>query len=487
MVQARFVVLACVTLTFGCVSSSSGSKTTSSLSAPDLAKIDWAVLESLNEGGRASLILHLGEKADLSGAEGLDWKSRGRFVFNALRATAARAQVDALDLLSSSVANGDAASIEPLWICNCIVVWNADEATVATTAERPDIEKVVANRQIKVIDDEPVYEGPRGPLLGPEWNIQRIRADQVWQALGITGNGVTVASMDTGVAWTHPALQAKYRGWDGSVADHNYNWYDATRAGSRVPVDTAGHGTHTMGTIVGDDGAGNQIGVAPGARWISVSIIDSGATWIDAAHRGFQWLIAPTDLDGNNPDPNRRPSVVNNSWGCNSFVSGCAGYYEGFRDDVVAWIAAGIFPEFSAGNEGPAPMSMRWPASYVQAFSTGATDINDNIADFSSRGPSIEGVVKPEVVAPGNGIRSSFPSSGYLFMSGTSMAGPHVVGTVALMLEANPNLGIVDLTNILEMTAIPFGDPIPNNTYGWGRIDAFNAVQVALGSGPSPR
>ena len=195
-------------------------------------------------------------------------------------------------------------------------------------------------------------------------------------------------------------------------------------------------------------------------------------------------MIAPTDLDGNNPNPDLRPAVVNNSWGCANGIPGCASFEE-FRDDVDAWIAAGIFPEFSAGNEGPGGATMRWPASYAEAFSTGATTQSDSIASFSSRGPGRDGTVKPEVTAPGEGVRSSV-GSGYGVMSGTSMAGPHVVGLVALLLEANPNLSIENLTNIMESTAVPLGSPIPNNTFGWGRIDAYSAVQSVLTGSSQP-
>lgn len=228
----------------------------------------------------------------------------------------------------------------------------------------------------------------------------------------------------------------------------------------------------------GDDGV-NQVGVAPGAKWIMAAIIDSGATWVAAAHRGFQWMIAPTDLDGQNPSPDLRPAVVNNSWGCNPFVSGCSDREE-FRDDVDAWIAAGIFPEFSAGNEGPSSQSMRWPGGYAESFSTGATNRQDTIASFSSRGPGQDGTTKPEVVAPGDQVRSTFPGGRYVLMSGTSMAGPHVVGLVALLREANPDLSYDDLAGIIEGTAVPMGDPVPNNTYGWGRIDAYSAVSSTL-------
>jgi len=401
-------------------------------------------------------------------------------VVDALRNVASRSQVPVLSFLRANELLNKASAIESLWICNCIVV-TADAETIAALARREDVKSISANQPMKV-DLEPVTLAPAGPKTDVEWNIAIIGANAVWADFGITGNGVTVGNMDTGVKWDHPALKEKYRGWDAKsqTVSHDYNWYDATHVHSLVPIDTIGHGTHTTGTIVGNDGGANQIGVAPGAKWIMTSIIDSGATWVAAAHRGFQWMIAPTDVNGDNPDPDLRPAVVNNSWGCSPQVPGCTNYEE-FRDDVDAWIEAGIFPEFSAGNEGMlGPMHIRWPAAYAEAFSTGATTQQDTIAEFSSRGPGQDGTTKPDVVAPGQGVRSSLPNDSYGLMSGTSMAGPHVVGLVALLLEANPNFTYADLAGIIERTAVPMGDPIPNDTYGWGRIDAYSAVQTAL-------
>ena len=464
-------------LVFSVGCSSGLEKRLQSLAPGDLSKVEAKVSEVLDEKGFASVVVHLSQKADLAAIYAKEWNARGKLVVNALQATAGQSQPAVLSLLQANERLGKVSDVEPLWICNCIVA-AADEDTLSALASRADVKSIVANQPMKV-DLEPAYPAPAGPETAVEWNISLIGADSVWADFGITGQGITVGNMDTGVQWDHPALKNKYRGWDGNTASHDYNWFDATSAHSRVPVDRGGHGTHTTGTIVGDDGGANQTGVAPGANWIMAAIIDNGDAWVAAAHRGFQWMIAPTDLDGKNPEPDLRPAVVNNSWGCNRFVAGCSSEEE-FRDDVDAWIAAGIFPEFSAGNEGPGAQSMRWPGGYAESFSTGATNRQDTIAAFSSRGPGQDGTTKPEVVAPGDQVRSSFPGSTYFVMSGTSMAGPHVVGLVALLLQANSDLTDDDLANIIEGTAVQKGDPIPNNTYGWGRIDAYSAVSYAL-------
>jgi subtilisin family serine protease len=476
MAGHRFLLLSCLTVAAGCGWSNTEKKL-QAMSIRDLRKVDLRVVEILGSQNQASIIIHLAERAELEGIPASDWKTRGRRAVDALLSVATRSQASILSYLKTNASMNKAIDIDPLWICNCVVV-TADEDTIASLAERADVKSISANLPIKV-DEEPVYQRPPGATTTVEWNIAKIRADEVWSDFGITGNGVVVGTMDTGVQWDHPALRDKYRGWDGTAADHNYNWYDATRARSLVPVDQNGHGTHTAGTMVGDDGGANQVGVAPGAKWIAASIIDSGSFWVAAAHHGFQWMIAPTDVVGNNPNPDLRPAVVNNSWGCANPIAGCTSYEE-FRDDVDAWIAAGIFPEFSAGNEGPSMGSMRWPAAYAEAFSTGATTQSDAIAGFSSRGPARDGAIKPDVTAPGAAIRSSFRGSTYAVMDGTSMAGPHVVGLVALLLEANPNLDIGALTNIIEATAVPIGNLRPNNTFGWGRINAYAAVQSVL-------
>ena len=244
-----------------------------------------------------------------------------------------------------------------------------------------------------------------------------------------------------------------------------------------------------MGTMVGDDGGSNQIGVAPGAKWIGCRNMDQGNGTPITYSECYQWFVAPTDLAGNNPDPSKAPDVINNSWGC-PVSEGCV------DPNVLLTVvdnlrAAGIVTVHSAGNSGPGCNSVTDPAAiYASSFSVGATDNNDNIASFSSRGPvTVDGSnrLKPNVSAPGVNVRSSFPGTGYGSLSGTSMAGPHVVGVVALVMSSDPAL-IGDpaaVESLLEISAVPRtttqtcggvpGSSIPNNTFGFGRVDALNA------------
>jgi serine protease AprX len=316
-----------------------------------------------------------------------------------------------------------------------------------------------------------------------------------------------VGGQDTGYQWNHPALINAYRGWNGATADHNYNWHDAIHENnpntlpgnpcgfdSLVPCDDNGHGTHTMGTMIGDDGGSNQIGMAPGAQWISCRNMEEGwgtpATYTEC----YQWFIAPTDLNGENPDSTKAPHVINNSWGC-PVSEGCV-----TPDILLAVVqnvrAAGILTAHSAGNSGSSCSTVNTPAAiYDESFTVGSTTSTDAISSFSSRGPvTIDGSgrLKPDITAPGSSIRSSRPTNTYGISSGTSMAGPHVAGLVALLISANPALaGQVDaLEQIITSTAVPLtttqncgdvpGDQIPNNTFGWGRIDALAAVEYVL-------
>ncbi|WP_219837072.1 S8 family serine peptidase [Paenibacillus sp. R14(2021)] len=419
-------------------------------------------------------------------------------VISSLRETASRTQSSLESYLhNAKAANGGVKDYKSFFIVNALSV-TSTKKEMEQLALRPDIDAILPNQEY-FLDNIQKTKEPAEPHAGSaaakaavphtanvEWSIDYVNAPQTWN-MGIDGTGIVVANLDSGVDYTHPALQRKWRAYNesGQIVHPELSWYDA-HSHTALPEDNEAHGTHTMGTMVGSEADGsNQIGVAPGAKWIAVRIFNPSTTDAIILDAG-QWLLAPVDSDGN-AHPEMAPDVVNNSWG------GCTGIDEFFRPIVQAWRAAGIFPEFSAGNVNECnpggPGSVPPPGNYPESVATGATDINGNIANFSLRGPSPYGELKPEVSAPGVNIRSSVPGGDYEGgWNGTSMSGPITTGIAAMLLQANHSLTVDQMEQILENTATPRTDTrypeSPNQAYGYGIVNALDAVNSVLhGSG----
>jgi subtilisin family serine protease len=372
---------------------------------------------------------------------------------------------------------------------------------IKVTGDRNLMEELAARADVARIDANPTIHNPLPTAQGTdttlqptgvEWNVQRVKAPDVW-ALGFHGEGLVVSGADTGVQWDHPALKNQYRGWDGHQANHDYNWHDATPDHSPVPIDPHGHGTFTVSEMVGDDGLGNQVGVAPGAKWIACRNMDAGGNGTPAQYTEcFQFLIAPYPISGGQGDPSKAPDSINNSWECPP-SEGCSTFT--LQTIVDAVRAAGIFPAMAAGNSGSSCSSIQYPpAIYASSVDVGALDSSNNIAGFSSRGPVIadgSNRTKPDLSAPGVNIRGAVPGGGYSSgWSGTSMAAPHVAGGLALLWQAKPNLdGNIDATELkMEQTAQHLTDVqasgycrgpsfLKDNTFGYGLLNLLRAVQ----------
>ncbi|MBN1484245.1 MAG: S8 family serine peptidase [Chloroflexia bacterium] len=443
--------------------------------APPEPSIDPYILQQIavSPDGRAGFFIQFAPQANLAPAYQIaDWEQRGRFVHDQLQATAERSQGRVRVWLEDRGLDYQAFAL-----ANALFV-TADRGVLQELAAFPEIAAFRGNHL------HPLEPQPTAALLdapsGVAWNISLVRADRVWTDFAVKGQGVLVANIDTGVEYSHDALAANYQCGAGP---HEDCWYDPAEVcpNPGVPCDNEGHGTHVMGTMVGDDDPhlAYNAGMAPDAHWIACKGCESQTCSDFALTACADWLLAPGG------DAANRPHIVNNSWG----GAGCDSWYQ---PQVQAWRAAGIFPAFSAGNSGSGCATVGSPADYAQSFATGACDAYDNIAWFSSRGPSCMGGIKPEVTAPGVNVCSAVPgndwSCGY---SGTSMASPHSAGLVALLWSANPALvGQIEATeHAITSTAVCRedlscgGSPCHNNVYGWGRIDAYMAVAMASQTG----
>jgi subtilisin family serine protease len=441
-------------------------------------KIEKQVLDEISSKGKTTFWVILRDKADLSPAFNIRKdKDRGDFVYQTLRSVADQSQAGLRAFLATT-----GVKYFPFWIANTIQVRNAEAALLNQIAARPEVEKIVADR---VYPLPPLMPGTQERTPNTtEWGLDNIQAPQVWSTFGVRGEGIVVANVDTGFQFDHSALVAKYRGnLGGGNFDHNYNWFDpsAVCPDPDVPCDNNSHGTHTMGTMVGDDGdpGTNQIGVAPHAKFMGCKGCETNSCSDFALNTCGQFILAPTDLNGQNPDSNLRPHIVNNSWG--------GGPGDPFYQSTVdAWVASGIFPQFSIGNSGSSCGTGGSPGDYLNSYAAGAYNINNVIAGFSGRGPSgIDDLeLKPNIAGPGVNVRSSVPTNSYANFNGTSMASPHVAGTIALMWSAAPSLvrDIAATRAILDATATDVNDTscggtaADNNVWGEGRLNALAAV-----------
>ncbi len=453
--------------------------------------IDQFIMDEIAAKGRADLFVKMDSDANLDAAYAIgDRVDRLNYVYNTLKAQADASQAHIIAFLQAQ-----GLDYTSFWINNSILVRGVDAATVDRLAGMDGVAYLRGDRVIVLdmpaevkVEEVPADAAPRAI----EWGVDRVNAPDVWGS-GNTGEGIVVANIDTGVRWTHDAIDDQYRGADGN---HNYDWWDPDGTAS-VPTDSAGHGTHTMGTMVGDDGGANQIGVAPGAEWIAAQGCDGIFCSSTDLTSSAQWIACPTDLNGNNPNCAMAPHVVNNSWG----GGGGDSWYQTY---VNSWNAAGIVPVFSSGNSGPNCSTLGSPGDYATVIGVGATNINNELAYFSSKGPSVFTTrAKSDMVAPGENVRSAYNTSdtAYSNLSGTSMAAPHVAGAVALLEADTPGVITRNIHKALSLTAMQ-GLPAPasgattcggiaynvypNHIYGWGLIDVCAAVDTPPFPGGSP-
>lgn len=427
------------------------------------------VLDTRTDDTPIAVIIKLVEQPELRAIRESRRRMRVQMVIEALQSTATNSQQRLRTLLRIKEKQGTVTHIEPFWIFNGLAV-TATPATIQELATLPEIASIALDRTIQA---PPLFPGGGTP----EPNLALVNAPAMW-SLGYQGQDVVIASMDTGVDVTHPDLGSQWRGGANS-------WFDPYGEHPSAPVDFAGsssgHGTATMGVMVGGAKGGTAIGMAPAAQWIAVKIFnDRGVGTMSKIHASFQWLLDP---DGN-PLTDDAPHVVNGSW---TFQApGCDLEFEA---DLQALRAAGILPVFAAGNSGPNPKTSLSPGNNPSAFPVGNVTNNDEIYADSSRGPTACGGLErtfPSLVAPGVKIHSSDLFGLYAELTGTSLAAPHVSGALALLLSAFRDLTVSQQVGALINGAVDLGPTGPDNDFGYGRLDVLQAYQWLKGSNQAP-
>ena len=491
-------------LIFGTISTNEGQ-------TPEIdwrSKVDESIWDALSEREAIDFFVLLQQQANTQSQHLATKIDKATYVFQQLESTAQNTQAAVLNLLDSHNAN-----YQSFWIVNAIKT-SGDIDLIQSIASQNSVAQILPNQAIRyhkpLKTTQIVDLNTKNGEDNIAWGIRQIRAHLLWDK-DIKGAGVVIGGQDTGYEWEHAALKNQYRGSQERDTSHAYNWHDAIHEAHELnvdadnpcgfnlayPCDDGSHGTHTMGTMIGTFTRGTEvtrIGVAPKAEWIGCRNMERGWGSPETYIECFQWFLAPTDLANQNPDPSKAPHVINNSWSCPT-VEGCnESNFTIMRMAISNLRNAGVVVVVSAGNNGPDCGTIDRPAAlYGESFVVGASNRADTLARFSSRGPvdvDLSYRIKPDVVAPGVDINSSQPTNTLGLSSGTSMAGPHVAGLVALLIAADPSLaGQVDrIEELIKKSAIPIYNyqncgelgslSIPNNEAGYGRVDAWNALAI---------
>lgn len=390
-----------------------------------------------------------------------------------------------MDLVASQSSISSTMKATSLWSINGVAIQGATSELVQQLGQMNDVKSIVEDGLIYLDEPEPIKPSFLKQTLANEWGIEKIDAPRVWSEF-TSGEGIVVGAIDTGVRVTHETLNGNY-------LDNGYSWYDPY-TGSSAPLDQNGHGTHTMGTIAGSSG----IGVAPGAKWMACRGCDQSTCTDSALLACGQFIACPTDTSGNNKDCSKKPDLVSNSWGGRRGDT----FY---REIVTLWRQADIIPIFAMGNSGSSCNTANSPGDFLDVIAVGATDSNDALASFSSRGTGGFGdKIKPDLSAPGVSVRSAIQTgdSAYGSFSGTSMACPHVAGAVALLMSHkngitydeifNSLIGTVDTSSLTPPNQDCGGvndASYPNHMYGYGRLNAYSLLTGDAGTpapGPAP-
>lgn len=451
--KTSFVLTAIATIVSGVVNAGTISPEVSSL------------IQSANASDKISVIVTMKAKADLTNINENNRSKRRTNILNALKNNSKSSQKALTAWLES---DKDVAGWKLLWMINAIAT-ELPAGKIHQLAAREDVDTITLDAKVKVQAEA------AGTPTTAEWNLQAINASSLWDQ-GFTGQGVVVASMDTGVDNLHPDLALKWRGGDNS-------WFDPHGVYA-LPHDANGHGTQTTGLMVGGDTSGSTIGVAPDAQWIAVKIFDdAGSSTLSAIHQGFQWLLDP-DNDAETDDA---PDIVSNAWNLQTSLNSCDSE---FQNDINILRQSDIAVLFSAGNAGPNASTSLSPANNDGSIATGAVDETLTVGYFSSRGPSAcSGGIYPQVAAPGLNVKTTdltfngvIPDS-YAYKSGTSYAVPHLAGAMALLKSSDNTLSVTDMETAIQQSTVDAGTEGDDNDYGWGLLDVAAAHTSLAGGG----
>lgn len=417
-------------------------------------------------------------------AAGMNRADRQQFVVDLLKSTATLSCSDVLSFLEHRRVQ----RLLPFWLVNGFYC-ETDPETIRLLAERPDVVFIDnGSPEAQLVEPVERRRANQDELdLAVAWGVDKINAPEVW-ALGYEGQGVIVGVIDTGVDYTHSDLGSNM--WHDTPAGYHYGYNFYGSGDPLNPMDDNGHGTHCAGTVAGMGAAGTETGVAPSATIMALRIYYYTG--------GF-----PTWIQGMEFAAEHGASVLSMSLGTTPVGNAT------LRTAEENVLLAGIYHSVAAANSGPGSGTIRasgdcpppWfhPDQTFQGGQTavvtvGATDSNDGIASFSSRGPvtwwlgvspwndygDTTPLIKPDISGPGVDVLSAQLGGGYTTMSGTSMATPHLAGVAALLLSINPELTVAQLDSLIETTSIDLGTAGKDNSYGAGRVDAYQAALAAL-------
>ena len=418
-----------------------------------------SVLDDADPNEEIAVIVELNGKVNRKKYKNLKKKLRRLKLLQELKVKAAENESTLKEYLLGSGSK----RMKNLWIINGFSI-HAKPSAIKKLAKKKLVKEIRINKPI------PLATSSASITSTTQWNLTMVGADDAW-AKGHTGQGVVIASMDSGIDYQHEQLNGSWRGGTNS-------WFDP-HGEHLLPYDVNGHGTQTMGIMASQNINGTTIGMAPSAQWIAVKIFnDAGEAWASDIHEGFQWLIDP-DSNINTDDA---PDIVNNSWGFPETENMCD---TEFQVDIQTLREMEISVVFSAGNQGAGPSSIS-PANNAGAFSVGEIDENAIITSTSSQGPSscISSSVYPSVTSPGYLVNTTDLTFGGLFAdstvlaNGTSFAAPHAAGAMALLLSAHPDLTVDELEAAIRQSSMDLGEAGEDNVYGSGLINVASALNA---------